>query len=325
MNNKVLQNYNALAQNLGLKFDAEGGAIYGKRGTYDVTIYAQNTSYPYMLTVTVSAQRQGGPLSKDICKNFKRENKPVSALVQNGSIFTMSLKNYVKQEVLLDNLNQVLNAFVNFLRTEGFQNCCQSCGCENTSTCYVAGSYMHLCPTCFAKLQNDTTMTYAQKNNRSENVIGGIVGALLGSLLGAASIIIFSQLGYVAVVSGIIMAICTLKGYELLGGKLTKKGIIISIVMMLVMTLFGDRLDWAIVIAQQAEIDFLTAFRIFPELLQEGIVEMSVYVGNLIIQYLFVVLGAVPTILSTIKNHKIQNRIYCLDGVMHNSTSESFE
>lgn len=105
MNKKILQNYNALAQNLGLKFDAEGGAIYGQRGTYDVAIYPQNANYPYMLTVAVSAQRQGGPLSKDTCKNFKRENKPVSALVQNGSILTMSLKNYTKQEVLMDNLN----------------------------------------------------------------------------------------------------------------------------------------------------------------------------------------------------------------------------
>lgn len=69
-----------------------------------------------------------------------------------------------------------------------------------------------MCPNCFAKLQNDTAMASAQKRNRTENVLGGIVGALLGSLLGVASIVIFSQLGYVAVVSGIIMAICTLKG-----------------------------------------------------------------------------------------------------------------
>lgn len=322
MNNKILQNYNALAQNLGLKFDAEGGAIYGQRGTYDVTIYPQNANYPYMLTVAVSAQRQDGPLSKDICKNFKKENKAVSGLAQNGSILTMSLKNYTKQPVLLDHLNQALNALVNFLRTEGFQNCCQSCGDENPTTCYIAGSYMHLCQNCFTKLQSDTTMAYAQKNNRAENVLGGIVGALLGSLLGVASIVILSQLGYVAVISGIIMAICTLKGYELLGGKLTKKGMIISIVIMIAMTFFGDRLDWAFVVAQEVELDLWTSFRIFPALLQEGIVDMVGYVGNLVIQYLFVAVGAAPTILNVIRNNKVQNRIYRLDGAMHNSTNE---
>ena len=60
--------------------------------------------------------------------------------------------------------------------------------------------------------------------------MGGVVGALIGSLLGAASIILLSQLGYVAAISGVIMAVCALKGYELLGGKLTKKGVIISAV-----------------------------------------------------------------------------------------------
>lgn len=42
------------------------------------------------------------------------------------------------------------------------------------------------------------------------------MGALLGSLVGVVSIIIFSQLGYVAALSGVIMAVCTLKGYEML-------------------------------------------------------------------------------------------------------------
>ena len=57
------------------------------------------------------------------------------------------------------------------------------------------------------------------------------------------------QLGYVAAISGAIMAVCALKGYELLGGKLTKKGVIISVVIMIVMTYVGDRVDWAITVS----------------------------------------------------------------------------
>lgn len=52
---------------------------------------------------------------------------------------------------------------------------------------------------------------------KKENVVAGVVGALLGSLLGVACIVLLGQLGYVAAVSGIVMAICTMKGYELLG------------------------------------------------------------------------------------------------------------
>lgn len=41
--------------------------------------------------------------------------------------------------------------------------------------------------------------------NKKENLVGGVVGALIGSLLGVASIVLLSQLGYVAAISGVIM------------------------------------------------------------------------------------------------------------------------
>lgn len=64
-----------------------------------------------------------------------------------------------------------------------------------------------MCQECYAQLQQNKTLVQAQKKQKSENVIGGIVGALLGSLVGAACIILVSQLGYVAALSGIVMAV----------------------------------------------------------------------------------------------------------------------
>ena len=65
------------------------------------------------------------------------------------------------------------------------------------------------------------------------------------------SVLILSQLGYVAALSGVIMAVCVLKGYEMLGGKLTKKAVVISAVIMILMTYFADRVDWAIILFNQ--------------------------------------------------------------------------
>ena len=50
-----------------------------------------------------------------------------------------------------------------------------------------------------------------------ENVFLGLIGARVGARLGGASIILLSQLGYIASISGVILAFCTLKGYQLLG------------------------------------------------------------------------------------------------------------
>lgn len=322
MNKGVQRNYEELARSLGLRFDAEGGAIYGQRGEYEIILYAEQSSNAYMFTAVISAQRDTGPLTKEECKAFKKENKAVAALTQNGLSIKMQMKNYPKQPVLQENLNASLDALVRFLSVGGFKNCCQACGGENPSACYVSGGYVNLCSDCFTKLQHNNTMEDSQSQSKKENVIGGIVGALLGSLLGVASIIIFSQLGYVAVLSGVIMAVCTLKGYELLGGKLSQKGIIISVVLMILMTLIGDRADWAIVIMREVEIDFITAYRIIPGLLQEEIIEMGTYVANLVMQYLFVLLGAIPTIMNTLRNNKVKNRIYRLGSASSVSDAE---
>lgn len=139
---------------------------------------------------------------------------------------------------------------------------------------------------------------------KRENVMAGMVGAFVGALIGAGCIILISQLGYIASVSGLILAVCTLKGYELLGGKLSGKGIAISIVLMLVTPYLADRIDWAILIMQEwAEygITFGEAFAFFPELLKDGTVEMGVYIQNLLMIYGFVLLGAFATVRNALK------------------------
>lgn len=134
---------------------------------------------------------------------------------------------------------------------------------------------------------------------KRENVVAGSIGALIGALLGAGCIILVSQLGYIASVSGLVLAVCTLKGYELLGGRLSGKGMIISILFMAITPYLADRIDWAILIMQELEaykITFWEAFSAFPALLEDGSVEMGVYIKNLLMVYGFTLLGAFATL-----------------------------
>lgn len=153
---------------------------------------------------------------------------------------------------------------------------------------------------------------------KSENFVAGCVGAFLGSLLGAASIILFDQLGYVAALSGLILAICTLKGYELLGGKLTKKGIFISIILMLVIPVFAYRISSAIsFVAYAAEsgeqISFALAYAAVPQLLEPTgfdygmynyTFDSGAYNDALIMIYVFILIGAFSTVRSVLKSRK---------------------
>lgn len=133
---------------------------------------------------------------------------------------------------------------------------------------------------------------------KPENVLTGVVGALIGAVLGGASIVLLSQLGFVASISGLILAVCTLKGYELLGGQLTKRGIIISCLLMAITPYIADRIDWAIVIAQAFADDGVTlgmAFAAVHEVIAESDM-LGDYFLSLGMIYLFVIIGAFGTL-----------------------------
>ena len=138
---------------------------------------------------------------------------------------------------------------------------------------------------------------------KPENVLGGVIGAVIGALLGGASIVLIDQIGFIAAISGFVLAFCTLKGYELLGGRLTTKGIIISIVLMLITPYFADRACWAIALTQQLSFgwSFGEVFAMIPVWLEEGAIDMGVYLQNLLMIYGFTALGAFGTVKSVIK------------------------
>ena len=136
---------------------------------------------------------------------------------------------------------------------------------------------------------------------KRENVLAGIVGAFLGSLIGVACIVIVGQMGYVASICGLVMAVCSLKGYEMLSGGLGKTGAAVSFVLMLIMTYLANQLEWAITASSALEIGIWEAFRAVPALREAGAIEDRAYWGGLAMLYLFTLVGAVPTVLAGLR------------------------
>ena len=138
----------------------------------------------------------------------------------------------------------------------------------------------------------------------TENMALGFVGALVGAILGGASIILLSQLGYIASLSGFILAFCTLKGYELLAKGLSKKGIILCVVLMVITPFIADWMDWALVLYRDAAeygVSFLDCVLILPEFLADGTIVLGEYLKNLGMIYLFVIMGGFYTLKNAFK------------------------
>lgn len=306
---KLLQNYEQIAASLGLKLDAAKKVIYGQKNGYELIIYAANSQYPYNFSVVTAAKSQMGTLTKEDCKQFAKGEKAVSVLVQAGNEINMTVIGRGKVDKMCDSMNSAVNALTSFLKSKGFVPCCVFCGQPTeegmgTVAFDVGGHYMHLCPDCAGRVRNNNELAKQQKQQKGENLVGGIVGALLGSVIGVLCIVVFGQMNFVAAISGVIMAVCTIKGYEILGGKLTKKGVVISVVMMVVMTYVGNCFDWGILIARELDTDFFTGVKLIPVLLAEDVIDKASYWYNLVLLYGFTLLGAVPTIRSTLKERK---------------------
>ena len=137
-----------------------------------------------------------------------------------------------------------------------------------------------------------------------ENVLMGFLGALVGAILGGASIILLSQMGYIASISGVILAFCTLMGYQLLGKGLSKKGIVLCVILMVVTPFVADWIDWAILLMKDMPeygFSLVDACVLVGELMAEGYIDMAEYAKNLGMIYLFVAIGAFGTLKKTIR------------------------
>lgn len=314
---KQTDNYMALASALGFRYDNVNNVLYGKKDGYDMILYASDASQPYQLSIHTAARNAyGANLTKDQLKELSKSVKPLGVCTQDGNNIVANvyagMGNRVKQEKLKESVAEGLSGLTAFLREKGFTPCCSICGKdEEVSGHRSEGAYYHLCGECEISMrQRIATM----KPTKRENIIGGIIGALLGSLLGVVCIVLMSQLGYVAALSGAVMALGVLKGYELLGGKMTKKGVVICIVVMLIMTYVGDRADWALLLYREgggaeAGYNVFECYRIVPKALSAGLIETETYLFNIALIYVFVLLGAVPTIRNKVKEKQQEGRM----------------
>lgn len=209
--------------------------------------------------------------------------KIIPGIKSEGNYFRAKILNERDMKQANARMAYAVNTLAAFLRERGYVPCCSMCGKEADVASYIAnGRYYQMCQECASNMQGQFAAQDLQRARKKENV------------------------------SGVVMAVGVLKGYELLGGRLSKRGIVISIIVMLVMTYVGDRLDWAIALLKEVGsggIFIFDCYRVIPGLVSEGAIEVGSYVGNLILLYVFVLLGAIPTIRSRAKREEEEGKM----------------
>lgn len=302
MNQQLKKEMSLLAEQTGLCLDLEAQMLHGIYNGYQMCILpvAENSLVKNILvSVTRGTEMPStNELSAFVssCPFFTKRHQIAGHLIVLETAHAMTLnKDLEKNKSALDELT-------GFLHQNGYENCCQSCGTPEDIAAYsINGTGRLFCPVCFHQQVDLLEHQRTQKAQIKSSPILGAVGALLGSLVGVIAIVLISQLGYVAAISGIIMGVCTLFGYDKLGKRLDGKGVVISFIIMLLMVFFAENLNWAIEISKVFEANIFDSFRAIPELIQAEAIELSAYSSGLIILYLFTLLGAVPSVYRAFK------------------------
>lgn len=298
----------------GLRQDRQSGTLFGVCGGYHIAVGMENVQNNQVsLVFSVTRGGVGPDLGelKQAIKGVKVLKKVNVARYQ--VVFTASWGG-VGQKRIAEKTGEALEAAIALLRERGYQDCCQGCGSVTaTATCMAGGAPAHLCQDCFNGQSDMAGQRIQTEIRKQENLPAGIVGGLIGSLVGVLAIVLLDQLGFVAAISGFVMAVCTIKGYELLGGKLTKKSILVCAVIMVVMVYIGNQISWAIAVMQAFSAGFGDSFQAVPALLSEGIIESGPYYGNLALVYLFTALGAWSPMRSALRKKELGNLAYIMN------------
>lgn len=314
MNRSLSKVFRKLADEAGLMLDENSETIYGNKSGYNICINQVPNLKAFLITVSVKRGDQlpeYSEMNEIVSDNKKLLNR--CEVTRYKVRFQTQLGAGLNFKNALSKATGALQEIISALLQRGFENACQICGTsEGVESYFITNAPAHMCPSCYHDYCESNDARRQAENEKKESLIGGIAGAFLGSLLGGACIVLLGQLGYVASLSGLVMGVCALKGYELLGGKLSKKGIVASSLLMLAMVYVSQRVDYAIAVANAFEAELIPSFRAIPVLLKEEVIESSSYYTNLAMLYVFTVVGAGPIISNALKNKQRANIIYRL-------------
>ena len=178
----------------------------------------------------------------------------------------------------------------------------------------VGGEVLLLTDEEYGKREIAVKERHYTKSEKGENVVTGIVGAFLGSIIGLIVIVLVGQLGYVAVLSGIVMGVCTVKGYAILGGKLSKKGAVISLIILVGMTFAAFILDSCLYVIRQSP-DDVAYIEEMIRYFVDAVFKEPKYTVELIKLFAFTLIGAVPAMLGAFRDEKLSITAYKLKDV----------
>lgn len=258
----------SIATDLGLQFDGEARVMYGEREGFLLVIEGTETKNVFNISFSVK-QGSEGDLIEDgeiLWNELKEQSKAINAISFDGYLTSIVVKGGMTKGKAVETLWTAIQDIVDFLLNHQFVQVNAETGEEEPIGLYQIGDAIFLIDDAtFRAYQAEMQDTVEAYEAREENFLLGIVGAVIGVIIGGAVAFFVARLGYVSVLAGIALGFCTIKGYEILGKKLTKKGVLVSAILMVLTVLLVNQLDYILFLMDEYSLPFDVSWSLFNE------------------------------------------------------------
>ena len=268
-----------------------------------------NTTKNGMFNLKISAHSENDPGNAAL-RDFVESRTSAAKQIQSVSVTNNHVALVMTRTALAKKIpahvNEAVMPIIQYLANNYYESGCMRCGTQSAQIdCYdINGEHHYLCGDCVGKVEEELMERQQDILSNKSKLIPGIVGALLGSLLGCVVYFLIWQLGYIAAVAGLVTAVCAFKGYEMLGGALDKKGVFVSVIVVILATFFANQLVWAYdaySVFKEEGVTFFECYRAIGPLITELDLTREYY-GNLAVAYLMTILGSIGLIINAFKS-----------------------
>lgn len=184
---------------------------------------------------------------------------------------TVSINVASREQEDKENLTILVSELASKCKECGIRNCCSRC--KNVlplRAAAVDGNPVLLCENCFRQEMNEA----GGQSMRRENMFLGLIGAVFGALLGTVLWVVIGMIGFIAGIAGYAIVFCGMKGYEMLGRKLSRKGIVICILLSCLMIVGAEYVSLGLTIYKElGDMYYLSigdSFALIPAFLEES-------------------------------------------------------
>lgn len=257
-----------IATDLGLQFDSEARVMYGEREGFLLVIEGTETKNVFNISFSAKQGSEGDLIEegKDIWDDLKTQSKAIHAISFNDYLTTVVVKGGMTKGKAVETLWTGIQDIVDFLLNHQFVQVNAATGEEEPIGLYQIGDTIYLIDDAtFQDYHAEVQDTVQAYDERKENFLLGMVGAVIGVLIGGAVALLVARLGYVSVLAGAALGFCTIKGYEILGKKLTKKGVLVSAILMVLTVLLVNQLDYILFLMDEYALPFDVSWSLFNE------------------------------------------------------------